>query len=215
MPLASPSDAFRRLVSAPSYPCIMAKSVLRRDQFTLRTYGSLGSVASAGALACDLAAFAQASEPERGFRSFLAAFEGAPPRMEETFEDALWSTLQDLHDRDERGWDPAVSSDPSDPAFSFSFAGRAFYVVGLHPQASRPARRCERPMLVFNLHEQFERLRREGRYEKVRSLIRDRDHAFAGSLNPMMNDFGKQSEARQYAGRAVGDDWRCPFHPHS
>ena len=215
MPLSSPADAFRRLVSAPSYPCIMAKSVLRRGQFTLRTYGPLGTVASAEALACDLAAFAQASEPERGFRSFLAAFGGAPPQTEEAFEDALWSTLQDLHDRDGKDWDPAVSSDPSDPAFSFSFAGRAFYVVGLHPNASRPARRCERPMLVFNLHEQFERLRREERYEKVRSLIRDRDRAFAGSLNPMMSDFGKQSEARQYAGRDVGDEWRCPFHSHS
>ena len=32
-------------------------------------------------------------------------------------------------------------------------------------------------------------------------------------MNPALKDFGTQSEARQYAGRAVPPDWRCPFHP--
>lgn len=206
------SDAFRRLVSTRGYPCVMATSVLRRGQFTPKTYGPLGSAAAADGLTGDLAAFARAPEPERGYRSFLAVFRGAAPATEKSFENALWTTLRALHARDEDPWDPAVASDPRDPAFSFSFAGRAFYVVGLHPHASRPARRCARPALVFNLHEQFEQLRREGRYDKVRSLIRDRDRAFAGSVNPMMENFGERSEARQYAGRAVDDDWQCPFH---
>lgn len=191
----------------------MAKSVLRRGQFTLGRYEQIGPAEGVDELASDLASFARAPEPEHGFRSFLAVFGGTAPATEKAFEDALWATLRALHARDAEAWDPAVASDPQDATFSFSFAGRAFYIVGLHPQASRPARQCTRPTLAFNLHDQFERLRREGRYDKVRSLIRERDRAFAGSVNPMAEDFGERSEARQYAGRAVGPGWECPFHP--
>ena len=65
--------------------------------------------------------------------------------------------------------------------------------------------------MVFNLHDQFERLREEGRYEKLRATILDRDVAVAGSLNPMLSRHGETSEARQYSGRDVGNDWECPF----
>ena len=68
-----------------------------------------------------------------------------------------------------------------------------------------------RPTLVFNLHDQFEQLRKEGRYERMRERILDRDAALAGSVNPMLARFGEESEARQYSGRQVGKDWDCPF----
>ena len=55
---------------------------------------------------------------------------------------------------------PRVSADPDNPHFSLSFGGEAFFVVGLHPDASRPARRFARPTMVFNLHDQFETLAR-------------------------------------------------------
>ncbi|MGD6716525.1 YqcI/YcgG family protein, partial [Xanthomonas citri pv. citri] len=67
------------------------------------------------------------------------------------------------------------------------------------------------PVLVFNLHAQFERLRAEGRYEKLRASILERDEALAGSLNPMLARHGETSEARQYSGRVVGEEWRCPM----
>jgi FPC/CPF motif-containing protein YcgG len=50
--------------------------------------------------------------------------------------------------------------------------------------------------------------------------IRARDVALQGSMNPMLSDFGEQSEARPYSGRAVPQDWipdfpdpqkKCPF----
>ena len=66
--------------------------------------------------------------------------------------------------------------------------------------------------LVFNLHEQFERLREEGRYERMRERILSRDLALSGSINPILARFGETSEARQYSGRLVERDWRCPFH---
>ena len=66
-------------------------------------------------------------------------------------------------------------------------------------------------MIVFNIRAQFEQLRREGRYEKLRESILTRDIALAGSMNPMIARHGEASEARQYSGREVGDDWVCPF----
>jgi len=92
-----------------------------------------------------------------------------------------------------------------------SFGGEAFFLVGLHPNASRPARRFERPAVIFNLYEQFERLRAAGKYEAMREKILVRDEALAGSRNPMLARHGEISEARQYSGRAVGADWGCPF----
>ena len=45
----------------------------------------------------------------------------------------------------------------------------------------------------------------------MRDVIRARDERQTGSMNPMLADFGKRSEAIQYSGRAAGADWKCPF----
>ena len=148
------------------------------------------------------------------FRSLILLFEEDAGLDELGFERALWDRLQSLSDKDDwlgQAPDPRVSHDPDDPHFSLSFAGEAFFVVGLHPAASRPARRFPAPALVFNLHDQFEKLREEGRYGKLRNAILERDIAVAGSVNPMLAQHGTISEARQYSGRMVEADWRCPF----
>jgi FPC/CPF motif-containing protein YcgG len=148
------------------------------------------------------------------FVTFIAGF-GAP-RIESELhlEGLLWQQLQRMHEIDRRHfcWDPKVADDPDDPQFSFSIGGRGFFIVGLHPQASRRARTLPTPMLVFNLHEQFDRLRERGKFETIKQMIRARDIAYHGSINPVLTDFGQKSEARQYSGRAVPDDWACPFH---
>ena len=64
---------------------------------------------------------------------------------------------------------------------------------------------------MFNLHSQFEALRDDGRYDKLRAAITDRDVRYSGSRNPMLATHGESSEARQYSGRRVEADWRCPF----
>ena len=104
-----------------------------------------------------------------------------------------------------------MSADPADPHFSFSFAGEALYVIGMHANSSREARRFPWPALVFNPHEQFERLRADGKWTRMQASIRSRDVALQGTINPMLSDFGQQSEARQYSGRAVEDKWKAPF----
>ena len=147
-------------------------------------------------------------------RSLAFAFEGPADLDEIEFEQAMWERLQSLADKDAwlgQEYDRRVSADPADPHFSLSFAGTAYFIVGLHPNASRPARRFPQPTLVFNLHDQFERLRADGRYDRMRETIMARDIALAGSPNPMLQRHGEASAAAQYSGRAVNDGWRCPF----
>lgn len=121
--------------------------------------------------------------------------------------------LQALHRCDQRDfdWAQGVSSDPASSDFSFSIGGRAFFVVGLHPHASRLSRRSPAPCIAFNFHDQFEQLRASGKYDTMQRAIRARDVALQGDVNPVLSRFGESSEARQYSGRAVGANWGCPF----
>ncbi len=70
-----------------------------------------------------------------GFSTFVASFQGPCVFDEEIFERLLWAQLQALHELDHahHGWDPKVSADPEEKTFAFSFGGRAFYLIGLHP----------------------------------------------------------------------------------
>ena len=205
-------EDFEAFVNAPDFSCLGARAALHHDAYRFGAYGAMGSDAATASLAHDLAAFA-APHADDDFATFVAVFLDSPPTGEAEFEARLWSTLRALHAVDaEAGWDPAVSDDPADPHFSFSFGGRAFFVVGLHPESSRVARRFGWPALVFNPHAQFQRLRADGRYVRLRETIRARELALQGTLNPNLGDFGEASEARQYSGRAVEPGWECPFH---
>lgn len=202
-------------VSAADFPCVGAKAALARGTLSVLACKAIDSAWDDVRIHDALSQFAADYRAEPGlFRSLAVTFDGPADLSEAAFEAALWDRLQSLSDKDVwRGhdYDDAVSSDPSQPHFSLSFGGEAFFVVGLHPNASRPARRFGQPALVFNLHDQFERLRAEGRYETMREKILMRDEALAGSRNPMLARHGEISEARQYSGRPVGADWACPF----
>lgn len=202
-------------VSDAAFPCVAAKSAIAYRNITELTYNNLNAPTKDSELLDNIEQFIATSHDGGGLRSFVAAFEGPLGMSELEFEQAMWERLQALHDLDARtcDWDGRVSSDPASPDFSFSLRGKAFFVIGLHPNASRRSRRYWRPALVFNLHEQFETLRRQGRYDRMRDVIRKRDAALCGSINPLLRNFGEGSEARQYSGRAVADNWRCPFRP--
>nr|MDQ3394986.1 YqcI/YcgG family protein [Bacteroidota bacterium] len=90
--------------------------------------------------------------------------------------------------------------------------GHAFFLIGLHPNSSRLARKFSYKAMVFNLHEQFEMLREMKSFDIVSEKIRTRDQELQGSMNPMLAEYGEISEARQYSGRKVEDNWKCPFH---
>ena len=206
---------FRSFITDRSFPCVGAKAALQRDGMRFIVARDFRSAWDDLRILPSLLDLAQSyrAAPEL-FQSLVVLFENGAPRDEHSFEQGLWTRLQSLSDKDE--WlgqraDPRVAHDPEDPHFAMSFGGEAFFVVGLHPQASRPARRFATPAMVFNLHDQFETLRAEGRYDKLRASIMGRDQAMAGSTNPMLADHGSVSAARQYSGRAVDDDWRCPY----
>ena len=213
------AEAFRDFVRDVDFPCVGAKSALSKDQMRIMVARDIASAWDDMRIYPALLAFAARyrRQPDL-FQSFVVLFEGPNDLDENGFERHLWERVQSLSDKD--AWlghplDDSVANEPDSPHFSLSFAGEAFFVVGLHPRASRPARRFSSPALVFNLHAQFEQLREAGRYEKLRSSILQRDEALAGSMNPMLARHGEVSEARQYSGRAVGKEWRCPFQPRT
>jgi FPC/CPF motif-containing protein YcgG len=198
------------MVLHPDYPCLGARSVFNRDRATVVVLEQLATGRSTRALLDALTTFGRETDRQAGFASLVAVFRASDVEDEATFEDLLWRQLQLLHDSDEEAWDPRVSDNPANPHFAFSVGGTAFFVVGLHPKASRIARRTPLPTLVFNLHEQFEELRASDRFERMRDTIRRRDTELQGSTNPMVADHGSGSEARQYSGRSVPDGWQAP-----
>jgi len=210
-------ERFNAFVRDPTFPCVGAKSAVARGQARVLVARDIRSAWDDLRIYSELLDFAtNYRDDPKLFQSFVVIFEAPQQISEAEFETALWDRVQSLSDKDAwhgQAWDSRVSPDPDNPHFSLSFGGEAFFIVGLHPRASRPARRFARPTLVFNLHDQFERLREANRYEGLREKIIERDVAVAGSANPMLARHGEISEARQYSGRAVGDDWSCPFSP--
>ena len=209
------AEKFHTFIKDPTFPCLGAKSAQAKSDIRIVVARDIGSGCDDQRILAALIAFiAHYRAGPHLFKSFAVIFENETTMGERDFEEHLWARVQSLSDRDiaiGHKWDARVEQDPADQHFSLSFAGEAFFVVGLHPGASRLARRFEAPVLVFNLHSQFKRLRDEGRYEKMREMILERDRTSAGSINPMLARHGEVSEARQYSGRAVSDDWACPF----
>lgn len=207
-------DALQAQVLSADYPCVMARSVFNHQAFRMGRYAALGDAGNAALLCHDLYEFsAEHPTPVGAAVSFIACFDGAVDADELSFERRMWAQLRALSEVDAQffRWADDVDADPASPAFSFSIGGRAFFLIGMHAGASRLARCTPRPMIVFNLHEQFVELRRNGKFDGVRRAVQTRDLRLQGSVNPMSADFGARSEAAQYAGREVGRDWRCPF----
>jgi uncharacterized protein len=205
---------FRQLVTRPDFSCLGAKAALNDEKYGFAVYDELGRHESTAGLCRDLCHFVQSETMTTSeYSTFIAVFQSPIGLTEAEFEARLWMQLRALHRPDAKhfDWDNHVARDPADPQFSFSFAGQAFYIVGMHANSSRHARRFPWPTLVFNPHEQFERLRTDGKWSRMQKSIRAREVALQGSINPMLRDFGEQSEARQYSGRAVPHDWTPPF----
>lgn len=204
---------FHQFIIEKEHPCIMANTVFSMKDYDLKTYENFGSKATAKQLLIALKEYLGAYDFKTNeFKTFIAVFPKAEIISEKEFENLLWRQLQNIHEQDSEPWDKGVSKNPDEDNFSFSIGGYAFYIVGMHPKSSRIARQASYPCLVFNLHLQFEKLREMGVYKKIRDKIRARDFELQGSINPVLEDFGENSEARQYSGRNVEKNWKCPFH---
>lgn len=191
-----------------SFPCIMAKSALKRGVVKFHdasripldeTYSEIGNFVNQ---------FRKA--PEK-LHSFIVAF---PHMSFNEFEKTFWKTITEWNLMDTHPHDDRVSSDPFSPRFSYSLHAEAFFMLLLHPESPRFARRLPFPALVMNPHRQFEELRAKRIYFKVRNLIRKRDKDLQGFENPMLDDFGRSSEIFQYTGKVYSeaDDYMKEFH---
>lgn len=215
---SSRTEEFFDFIDADLFPCVGAKAALARGEIFIHEFGSLNTASNDVNLLKLLGQFvammnAEDSDPA-AVHSFVALFNGPMFTSELHFENMLWAQLYNLHVQDVQNGTPAavgISANTQSPQFSLSLAGHPFFVIGLHPSSSRLARQFKCPVLVFNSHQQFEKLREDGRYQKMQKATRKRDVALQGSINPNLADFGSNSEARQYSGRKVGPDWTCPF----
>jgi FPC/CPF motif-containing protein YcgG len=211
-------QAFRAFVLSDRFSCVAGKAAVQSGGYRFGYYNGFPATEATSGLARDLAAFVL-ERPFMGVRyaTFVALFGNAAAGDEGWFERSLWEQLTRLHELDARrfSWDSRASSDPASPRFAFSFAGTAFYVVGMHPGSSRASRRFSMPALIFNAHAQFEQARRTGQYRRIQGLVREREFILQGCLNPELRDYGEASEARQYSGRHTEAQWQCPFRHHS
>ncbi len=205
---------YHNFIIENDHPCIMAQSVFITDEVELYSYQGLGTREAAEQLINDIKQYLHTYDfDSNSFKTLMAVFAEDKIDTEKEFEDKLWQHLSHLYELDDQPWDETVAMDPASSDFSFSIAGAAFFIVGMHPNSSRKARRSPHPCLTFNLHWQFQRLREMGTFEQVRDKIRERDKDLQGYLNPVVKDHGEESEAKQYSGRNVEDNWKCPFHP--
>ena len=156
-------NSFRSLVQNPQFACVAAKSAFNKNNYRFGLFdGELGTPEVTATLSQSLRRFVGEQDAllrPNGFSTFVASFTGPLVFDEMQFEALLWKQLQSLHETDMALWDASVNNDPDQADFAWSFGGRAFFVVGLHPAASRLTRRFAFPTLVFNAHFQFEELR--------------------------------------------------------
>jgi len=205
--------SFKDFIIQKNHPCVMARSLFTDDNVEIHAFDELGSEATAKKLLSAIEQYVSGYNFENNtFETLIAVFPNEIINSELEFEEKMWKQLQLIHNVDPYPWDSEVSSDPENSKFSFSIAGKAFYIIGMHPKSSRMARQAPFPAMVFNLHSQFEKLREMGVYQRVKKRIRKADEKLQGSINPMLDDFGDSSETRQYSGRAVDSNWKCPFH---
>src|SRR6476469_10294882 len=182
-------DQLRERVLGEGYPCVGARSAFNRRSYRFGLYAEIGAEAAARAVCHDLYEFAhEMGEMDSAFVTFIATFDLPTITSETHFEHLLWAQLQQMHEIDDQffAWDAVVSRNPEDERFSFSIGGRAYFIVGLNPRASPKARQFPNAALVFNMHQQFERLRERGKFEMFKNMIRARDMVFQGSINQVL-----------------------------
>lgn len=212
-------------VLSSGFPCNGAKSAFQTDSYRLGVYDRF-STADVSLLADDLRTYINeyaatpAVRPKRQendwiplnrvFASFLACFKEEPVCEESTFEAQLWAILENLRQLDRGPVPSGFSKDPSDDNFAFCFGGEGFFVAAFHPGSWRWSRRFMFPLIVFNMHRQFDGLKSSGQFTKLRDTIRKNDDALQAAPNTLVADFGERSEACQYAMRRVLPNWKPP-----
>ncbi|ASD63499.1 guanitoxin biosynthesis heme-dependent pre-guanitoxin N-hydroxylase GntA [Bdellovibrio bacteriovorus] len=204
----------KSLINQRHYPCVAAIQALHHRDYTFDVYEDFGTGDSRHRLALNLIRFKhEQRQSQVPYLSYFAIYPNDRANTEEEFERKMWRELSALWE-DETiagSWDPQFSDNPEEQNFCFSLDGSAYFVVGLHPAASRISRRLPYNVLVFNLYSQFTELMKKGTYDAMVKVNRDRDRRFQGSVNPMAETYNESWESIQFSGRNNPPDWKCPF----
>ncbi len=214
------TDNYISFLGNKEFPCVAAKDALAKGKIRVLVADHMACPNDDASILEFLYDFTRMYRGgEKGFYSAAIIFKGPQTLSEEMFDAFMWQRLQSLRDLDAQNFkhDDRVDADPVSENFSFSLMEEAYFIIGLHPESSRQARQFQYPTLVFNPHAQFAEMKTAARYEKMKTIVRKRDIAFSGSVNPMLTDFGEASEVYQYSGRQYDNAWKCPlqFKAHS
>lgn len=197
------------------FPCVAAKAAITRGQIRCMVAGSMACPADDHKILEFLYGFVDDyRKSETSFHSAAIIFSERGIQDETAFDKVLWERLNALYNLDRMNFahDPRVNTDPDSKHYSFSIKEEAFFIIGLNPFSQRKARCFNYPTLVFNPHAEFEKLRKANSYGKMKEIVRKRDRAFSGSVNPLLSDFGEASEVHQYSGVHHDTTWQCPLH---
>ena len=209
-------NEYQQFLNSKTFPCVAAKDAMAKDRIKIFMAENIACPKDDKAILDFLYSFTRFYRNSgKGFYSAAVIFKQKEIYSEEQFDACMWERLQSISNMDALQYsnDKRVAAKPADVNFSFSLMEEAYFIVGLHPNSSRPARTFAYPTLVFNPHAQFEEMKKDARYEKMKTIVRKRDVIFSGSVNPMLTDFGEASEVYQYSGRSYDNEWRCPFIP--
>jgi uncharacterized protein len=196
------------------YPCVAAKAALGKGHVECLVVDDMNSAEEDDLILSFLYDFVEHyRKSTQAYHSAAVIFKGPEMKHERMFDDLLWKRLGAFRDLDRLHYchDPRVDSDPASANYSFSLKEEAFFVIGLNPSSNRLARRFRYPAIIFNPHAEFEKLRSNHKYEPMKTAVRKRDIRFSGSVNPMLKDFGEESEVFQYSGLQYDLTWQCPL----
>ncbi len=207
-------NSFNSFISSAFFPCVAAKDALLKNNIKIFTAQHITCPADDRKILAFLYGFTDAYRlAEKGFHSAAIIFEQPENLSEDLFDHFMWQRLSSLRKLDAENYqhDPRVHNNPSSPHFSFSIKEEAYFILALHANNSRPARQFKYPTLIFNPHAQFEAMKTTTSYEKMKTVVRKKDIALAGSVNPMLTNFGEASEVYQYSGKLYDKKWKCPL----
>ena len=205
---------YYNFLSNKAFPCVAAKDAMAKGNIKLFVADNIACPKDDKAILNFMYRFTNFYRKSgKGFYSAAVIFKQPEIINEEMFDALLWQRLIALRSLDalQYPYDSRVEANPKDSNFSFSLMEEAYFIVGLNPMSSRPARRFKYATLVFNPHAQFEAMKKDARYEKMKTIVRKRDISFSGSVNPMLTDFGEASEVYQYSGKNYDSQWKCPL----
>jgi FPC/CPF motif-containing protein YcgG len=205
---------YMQFVGNKEFPCVAARAAVTENEIRCFVTNHMACPAHDHSILQFLYDFVDAyRSSNKRFQSAAVIFREPTIYHEMEFDALIWQKLNALTTLDKQKYrhDPRVDADPASPYFSYSLKEEAFFIIGLHRSSNRASRRFAYPVLVFNPHEAFEKLRASHRYEAMKDIVRKRDLIYSGSVNPMLSDFGDASEVFQYTGIQYAAEWKCPL----